>query len=145
NQATLAQAASNITGRKIGLHPRSYQARVLEYALLVFGKPPRTTNCDCERQGAPTLLQSLYLRNDEEIYQKLQRSDGWLAELSQAMEKPSVEELINQAFLRTLSRPPSADEVADCRQYFTDSQEPAEALGDLLWVLLNTHEFVTNH
>lgn len=145
NQATLAQAASNITGRKIGLHPRSYQARVLEYALLVFGKPLRTTNCDCERQGAPTLLQSLYLRNDEEIYQKLQRSDGWLAELSQAKEKPSVEELINQAFLRTLSRPPSADEVADCRQYFADSQEPAEALGDLLWVLLNTHEFVTNH
>ena len=145
NQAVLAQAASNLAGRKIGLHPRSYQARVLEYALLVFGKPLRTTNCDCERQGSPTLLQSLYLRNDEEIYQKMQRSDGWLAELSRAEESPPVEELIDQAFLRTLSRLPSADELADCRQYFADAKDPAEALGDVLWVLLNTHEFVTNH
>ena len=145
NQAALAQVNTNVTGRKIGLHPRSYQARVLEYALLVFGKPLRTTNCDCERQHAPTLLQSLYLRNDEEIYTKLRRSDGWLTELMHTKKLPPADELINEAFLRTLSRLPDPDELADCRQYFAESQEPTEAMADLLWVLLNTHEFATNH
>jgi len=145
SQATLARVDSNVAGRKIGLHPRSFQARVLEYALLVFGKPLRTTNCDCERQQAPTLLQSLYLRNDEEIYKTLCRSDGWLTELARTKELPHVDKLINEAFLRTLSRLPDAGELAECRQYFADSQEPTEAMADLLWVLLNTHEFATNH
>ncbi len=145
NQAALSQAASVVSGRRIGLHPRSYQARVLEYALLVFGKPLRTTNCDCERQSAPTLLQSLYLRNDQEIYQKLTRSDGWLAEFDQQKQPPSIDELIENAYLRTLSRLPSEQELADCRQYFAESQDTADAMRDLLWVLLNTHEFITNH
>ena len=80
----LAGVATNVAGRKIGQHPRSYQARSVDYSLLVFGKPLRTTNCDCERQSSPTLLQSLYLRNDREVTEMIDRRDGWLAELAKA-------------------------------------------------------------
>ena len=39
----------------------------LEYSMLVFGKPIRKTNCDCERQADPSLLQAVYLRNDADL------------------------------------------------------------------------------
>src|SRR5690606_9445973 len=35
-----------------------------EYAATLFGKPPRVLNCDCERSSEPSLLQTVYLRND---------------------------------------------------------------------------------
>ncbi len=145
NTAALKEVNTKVLGRTINHHPRSYQARTLEYSLLVFGKPLRTTNCDCERQTSPTLLQSLYLRNDEEIFQKMRRADGWASELRKAPEPPAWEKIVEEAYLRTLSRLPTAAERADCAQYLADVAQPDEALQDLLWVLLNTHEFVTNH
>jgi hypothetical protein len=53
--------------------------------------------------------------------------------------------LIDEAYLRTLSRPPTPDEAAIAAQHFNQADAPAEALRDLLWALLNTKEFVTNH
>ena len=49
--------------------------------LLAFGKPPRATNCDCERSNEPSLLQTMFLRNDTEMLAMLERkieraSDG---------------------------------------------------------------------
>ena len=48
------------------------------YAVNLFGKPPRTINCDCERSNEPSLLQTVYLRNDQEVLTMLDRPDGWL-------------------------------------------------------------------
>jgi hypothetical protein len=143
----LAALAANPTGRKIGDHPRSYQARVIDYALLIFGKPLRTTNCDCERQNDPTLLQSLYVRNDQELLQRLDRRDGWLFQLSslKPQEHPAIDDLVIGAYLRTLSRRPTEDELKDCRQHLADAENPLAGLRDLMWALLNTAEFVTNH
>ena len=55
SDAVLKTAATNVANRKIGQHPVSYQTRAIDFSLLIFGKPLRTTNCDCERQSAPTL------------------------------------------------------------------------------------------
>jgi len=132
--------------RKIAQHPKSYQTRAIDFSLLIFGKPLRTTNCDCERQSQPTLLQSLYVRNDQEMLQLLDRTDGWLAQL--AKEAPSTEridELIAAAYVRTLSREPAAEEVVDCRQHIERSENLVEGLRDLMWALLNTQEFIANH
>jgi hypothetical protein len=49
------------------------------YALSVFGKPRRETTCDCERSNEPTLLQTIFLRNDDEMLGIIERRDGWLA------------------------------------------------------------------
>jgi hypothetical protein len=49
-----------------------------DYALSVFGKPKRETPCDCERSNEPSLLQTVYLRNDSDMFQLIDREKGWL-------------------------------------------------------------------
>ena len=49
--------------------------------LTVFGKPPLTEACDCQRSNEPSLLQTLYLHNDPELLRMIDRKDGWIAEL----------------------------------------------------------------
>ncbi|MEX0586672.1 MAG: DUF1549 and DUF1553 domain-containing protein, partial [Pirellulales bacterium] len=57
-------------------------ANASRYALMVFGKPARETNCDCERSSESTLLQTLFLRNDQEVMTLIDRKDGWVAEVA---------------------------------------------------------------
>ncbi|HZL90698.1 MAG TPA: DUF1553 domain-containing protein, partial [Pirellulaceae bacterium] len=118
------------------------------YAVYLFGKPAREINCDCERSGGPSLQQTLFLRNDEELLSLLDRKDGWLAQLAKlsGSEKwPSGEELIESAYLRSLSRMPTADERRIAARHFAAAASPREGLRDLMWALLNTKEFVVNH
>ena len=42
------------------------------YALTIFGKPAREANCDCERTTDPTLLQTIFTRNDPSLLQRLE-------------------------------------------------------------------------
>ncbi|MCA9069164.1 MAG: DUF1553 domain-containing protein [Planctomycetaceae bacterium] len=143
--ATISNYSKNMAVRKIGQHPRSYQARAIDFSLLIFGKPLRTTNCDCERQEEPTLLQSLYLRNDQELIANLSRSDGWLAELEKSKTPPEMDTMIRLAYLRTLSRNPTPKELEDCRDHLSASEDRFDGMQDILWALLNTQEFITNH
>ena len=145
NAAFLEGVSSRVDGRSIGAHPRSYQARTVDYSLLVFGKPLRTTNCDCERQSSPTLLQALYMRNDEEIFENLDRADGWLSELRAAESEREPDAIVTEAYLRTLCRVPSSDELATGVEWIDESEDRMDALRDLMWALLNSQEFVTNH
>ena len=45
----------------------------LAYVLRIFGRPPRTTACDCERATEPALPQTLFRMTDPALMQKLQR------------------------------------------------------------------------
>jgi hypothetical protein len=55
------------------------------YTLTTFGKPARLSNCDCERTGDPTLLQTIYTRNDPALLNLLDSAKrdgaGWIEEL----------------------------------------------------------------
>lgn len=146
SESQLTQLATQTDRRKITQHPLSYQARAIDFSLLVFGKPLRTTNCDCERQDEPTLLQSLYVRNDSEMLGHLTRSDSWLTELRGKTFTPSEQEkLVTDAYLRTLSRFPEKQELKESLQHIHKTESVQEGLHDLMWVLLNTQEFITNH
>lgn len=146
SDAVLKTSAEKVANRKIGQHPVSYQTRAIDFSLLIFGKPLRTTNCDCERQDEPTLLQSLYVRNDQEMLDLLIRKDGWIAQLKNEELSPErVDRLVTDAYLRTLTRMPTDRELSDCRTHVLESEEAVEATHDLLWALLNTQEFITNH
>lgn len=55
------------------------------YALTIFGKPTRDMNCDCERVADPSLLQTIFTRNDPELLTSIDNrgkdSMAWIAEL----------------------------------------------------------------
>ncbi len=146
NDKAASQWVSSVNARKISQHPKSIQARGIDYSLLVFGKPLRTTNCDCERQAQPTLLQSLYVRNDEEVLGWIDRKDGWLTQVTaDAATADDLDAVIRTAWLRTQSREPDVAEVERAREHLASAENTADGLRDLLWALINSQEFLTNH
>ena len=57
----------------------------------------------------------------------------------------SPEQMVNQAYLRTLSRYPSESEKAECVKYMSEQNSISSGLRGVLWALINTKEFVVNH
>jgi hypothetical protein len=122
----------------------------VNYVFRVFGRPPRTSACDCERAMNPALPQKLFLMSDANLQVKLRAPTNRLADLLK--EKKDDLEVLNELFLATLTRLPTAKE----RQWFLDyraeknvengSDAARRALfTDTLWALINTTEFIFNH
>lgn len=191
------------------------------YALGIFGKPARMANCDCERTVDPTLLQTIYTRNDPNIISRIEPvGNAWIDELRKstqtstangpegirtriklneqklanmiAPEKPaspqpdetekyerklrkteearqeaqtqidrlkktlaeleanpvkpfSPEAAIRETFLRTVSRPPTDEELTKAQADVNAAKSPVDGIRELLWTMLNTREFIVNH
>ena len=116
------------------------------YAMQVFGKPDRAVNCDCERVNDPSLLQSIFLQNDPLIEQRLGDS-GWIreiADLESSSQRIDHDKLVREAWLRTVSRPPTDEEMERARQHLAQVDSLSEGMRDLLWALLNTKEYILN-
>ena len=95
----------------------------------------------------PTLLQSIFLQNDPLIDQRIQES-GWLAEVSEqttAGTQPTAEQLVEAAWLRTVSRPPTDAEKARALQHLAAAESMHDGLRDLLWARINTTQFILLH
>lgn len=192
-----------------------------QFALAVFGRSTRESNCDCDRSMEASLLQTVYLQNDMEVRSKLEARDSWINEVTKKLakekqvegakdksdsidasltaeiegierkleratkqnnegqikrlealldekrkelaatewkgsEERKVEEskeidsaaaqtLVETAYLRTLSRYPTADELAIATKYIATEGDLTSGLCDVMWALLNTKEFIVNH
>ncbi len=84
------------------------------HAMKVFGKPDRSMNCDCERVNEPTLLQAIFIQNDPLVRMRLADS-GWIIDIEEAEEVGDSldrNELVQQVWLRTVSRPPTNEEIS---------------------------------
>ncbi len=145
-----AEFFNNVEQRSIG--PTSSQVGIRNsrgsYALIAFGKPLRETNCDCERSMEPSLLQTLFVRNDAEALSLIDRRGGWVDSVTRnkgMLETKQVEQLVEQAYLRTLTRRPTDEEMSDSLAYIEESESVTVGLRDVLWALLNTKEFIVNH
>ncbi len=53
--------------------------------------------------------------------------------------------VVRQAYLRTLSRYPTDEELSRSRKYLNDSEDTVNGIRGLLWALINTKEFIVNH
>lgn len=53
--------------------------------------------------------------------------------------------LVTELYLRTVSRMPSDDERRAALEHLAANESVAEGMRDLLWVMLNTKEFIVNH
>ncbi len=220
---------------------------VSTYALSVFGRSIRETNCDCDRSADPSLLQTVFIRNDSDVLKAMtDPKRSWLAQVAseqgwempksneqqvsmkqstQAKEEREIEEMdrkvrtyqkqlekmiekkasdasirdtksrlalyekrlaerkevfakskgdnadisqvasngelttaqqariaksdmtaiVEEAFMRTLSRKPNADELKTSQQSVALASTPIQGFSDLLWALINSKEFILNH
>lgn len=144
-QQEMQTNAANVRDRHIGF---SHNQRDSRYAMQLFGRPAREQTCDCERSNEPSLLQTVFLRNDPQMLATIDRKGGWLDELRQrdaSWLNEHGDELIQAAYLRTFSRLPREEEVTVAREHFASTDEPIDGVRDLLWALLNSKEFILNH
>jgi hypothetical protein len=60
------------------------------YALGLFGRSVRESNCDCDRSNEPSLLQTVFLRNDNEVLAMVSNPRfGWVSQIvAQLQPKP---------------------------------------------------------
>jgi Protein of unknown function (DUF1549)/Protein of unknown function (DUF1553) len=112
------------------------------YVLQIFGRPIRVQNCDCERSPATSLSQTMYLFNDEKLIAKIHDDKGRLKKLVQ--DTADDGKLLEELYLWTLTRLPTAEEIDRARKYIQQVDNRLEAYQDLLWSLMNRHEFVVN-
>ncbi len=109
----------------------------------VFGRPARSSSCECERVSESSLGQALALIGSPLLEQKLNAADGYVARLS-ADARP-VTELIDELFVRVLARPPRSDEVAKARKFIESAPDRRASYQSLLWSLMVSAEFLFNH
>ena len=198
------------------------------YALTVFGRSTRESNCDCDRSSETSLLQTVFLRNDEQTLALIDGRDSWLAEVAKeagirfnpkvyagnntgrnrarqkqrqqlnkqqaylkrlreqnanekqiaralrtvnatrkrlglpalgggrkrnnddaeqevVADKVDRDQLVRDAYLRTLSRVPTDEEKTIALAHLSEAKDVVAGARDLLWALLNTKEFIVNH
>lgn len=226
------------------------------YALSVFGRSIRESNCDCDRKSDPSLLQTVYIRNDSDILRAITEPNvSWVSQVAKEMgwqlnnpnsgsndansksppsmkdsamdkdqaqadeldkrvrtlkaqlenlvkrdapadkirdaksrlalfekrlaaqlsllesqkkpdlsnsnrsadsnevasdeanntETAELEDLVEEAFLRTLSRMPTELESKKSISAIVRAESPAIGLSDLMWALINSKEFILNH
>jgi hypothetical protein len=116
--------------------------RMPSYFLTLFGRPARTSVCECERSGEPSIAQALHLMNAPEIGEKIRSRRGLARKLADS--KMTPEAIVEELCLGTLARFPTKSERAAMLDLFEGATR-REAVEDALWALLNTKEFLFNH
>jgi hypothetical protein len=115
---------------------------VSTYFLTTFGRATRETVCSCEVKLEPTLSQSLHMLNGDATTNRI-RGGGLIQK--RLAEKKTPEQIIEELYLRTLTRRPAADEMAKLQVALKEEPDKAKGLEDVFWALMNTREFVFNH
>jgi hypothetical protein len=117
--------------------------KVRSFFLDVFGRPPRQITCECERTGQPNIAQALHLLNGDFLNKKIAAPTGRIETLLKA--KTPEPAIVEELYLATLSRLPQGEEMTRAQKWISSAPSPREGLQDLLWVLLNSREFLFNH
>lgn len=112
------------------------------YFLKTFGRASRETVCSCEVKMEPNLSQALHLLNGDTVHQKI-RQGGVIPRLLKSLEDPA--KVIEELYLRCLSRPPTPAETARLTSELGKVPDPRPVLEDIFWALLNSREFLFNH
>ena len=75
----------------------------------------------------------------------IKRLRAKIAETDSEEVEVDIQEVVTEAYLRTLSRLPSSEELARCEAYIRDDKVLINGVAGVLWALLNTKEFIVNH
>ena len=116
--------------------------------LAIFGRPNMASACECERTSTFSLAQAVQLVNSKETSTKLASP---LSRVSLLLRNSSLtdEERIKELYLRAYSRPAGASDLKLAAEHIAAADSNPKALRDsyedLVWVLLNSREFIYNH
>jgi hypothetical protein len=114
--------------------------QVPSYTLDVFGRCPRITICENPAQFGGGLSQALHLVNGPAVNAKTDPA------VNQLLAEPrSNRAMVEELYLRTVSRSPNVRELAHWENTLLKAESKRETLEDLLWALLNSREFAFNH
>jgi hypothetical protein len=145
----LLDAVTDVTGvpeRFEGMPPgsRAVEAWTVRFPsafLDSFGRPDPNQDPPCERTPDTTAVQALHLMNAPNLHRKVTADDGRAAAL--AASKKTAAEIVDELYLLTYCRVPTAEERAACVARFEkQGANRREAVEDLMWALVNTPEFV---
>ncbi len=117
--------------------------QVRSFLLDVFGRPARQITCECERTVQPNIAQALHLLNGDFLNRKITAPAGRIATLFKA--NTPVPAIVEELYLVTLARPPRPEELTQAENWIRSAPSPQEGVQDLMWVLLNSREFLFNH
>ncbi|MDF1811983.1 MAG: DUF1553 domain-containing protein [Verrucomicrobiales bacterium] len=118
-----------------------YDSAVESYFLKVFGRNNREITCECERSNQPSMVQVLHLSNGDTLNKNLSRKGGVVDALLQKGNDSG--QIIEDAYLLCLSRPPSDREKRQFQEIFTGDLRTSTE--DLLWALMTSREFLFQH
>ena len=112
------------------------------YFLKTFGRSSRASVCSCEVKMEPSLSQALHLLNGTTVHEKIIKGKVIPTLIDQKLDNA---EIINEIYLRCLSRSANEAEQTSLIQQIESEPDRVKALEDVFWAVLNSREFVFNH
>ena len=109
------------------------------FFLTVFGQSHRLYLADLDPKLEPNLVQTLHMMNSGYVNGKI-RAGSFTRELARS--ESADEEVVRQAFLRTLCRHPSPGETSAALKALSETKTRQEWVEDLLWALISSREFL---
>ncbi len=124
--------------RAIALPDGSISSPFLE----IFGRSPRNTGMESERNNRPTAAQRLHLLNSSQVERKIEQGPA----LQEMFRKPDPRAVLTSLYLTILSRYPTEAEMKIAAAYVHESGlNRRQAEVDLTWALINSSEFLYRH
>jgi hypothetical protein len=109
----------------------------------VFGRSRRLQVA--ERSQETSMSQALTLMNSQTINNKITSPEGRIAQLIARLGDRKETDILKELYLATFARYPTDAEMKKALDYIAKSPTPKEGYEDLMWVMLNTREFLFNH
>jgi hypothetical protein len=111
-----------------------------------FSRPNSSSDCPCERDSKPSIVQALHLMNSKQLQEKLASKGGTARVQRLEAGKLTPEELVEEIYLACYTRPPTDEERKVAVAAFSaEGATRRSAIEDVMWALLNSAEFVFNH
>ena len=118
-------------------------ATVSSSELELFGKVSRDVSLESQRNNSITSRQLLYLMNSSVLENRLRKS---VIVKKAGKENPNIEKLADIITLRVLSRRATPQEKQLYKEYMEQNNLPiTEAAIDIMWMQMNSNEFLYNH
>lgn len=132
--------------RAIDYYPRSFgDTEGPNYGDVVFkclGRSPRGSVSSTETKTAPTLSQALHFSVGDTVNPRLSCAGALEAYVKDKAQPASV---IEELFIRCLSRRPSSGELSGFQELIPVPPVNVRPYEDVVWALLNSTEFMFNH